>query len=115
MHEFGFHRRAMEEATLKGAQEGTAKPKVYGLDVLCLARKLALKHLEEANNHWRHAQSKTFSKALGLPASKFAHIFCTIVWPIELMARKQREWKADPSTIIGTILSGAKDLNGMGL
>lgn len=90
----------MEEARLEATQEEIAKPAVRQFVVDCLAQKLAVKHLKEVNKHWLRAQSTTLDKALGLPALKFAHIFCTIVWPNQLMARKQREREADPSTIV---------------
>jgi hypothetical protein len=111
---FGFHRKALEEARLEATQEERAKQAVRQFDVDCLAQKLAVKHLEGANKHWLHAQSTTLNEALGYAAPKFAHIFCTIVWPIELMAREQRKRDADPSTIVSEILSGAKDLKDMG-
>ena len=100
---FGFHRQDLEETTLEAIQEEIAKSAIRQFDVNCLAQKLAVKHLEGANKHWLRAQSTTLNKALGFAAPKFAHIFCTIVWPSELMVRKQREWEADPTTIVNVI------------
>lgn len=112
---FGHHHKTIMEDTLEAPPEEIAKAMICEHDVHYLARKLALKHLEEASQHWLRAQSMTWNKALGLPGPKFAHIFCTIVWPIELMARERRKREADPLTIMCTIMSGAEDLSGMGL
>lgn len=110
---FGHHRQAAEEDILEAPPEEIANAIICNHDVHCLARKLALKHLEDANQHWLRAQSTTWNKALDLPGPKFAHVFCTIVWPIELMARERREREADPLTIMSTIMGGVVDLRAL--
>jgi hypothetical protein len=50
----------------------------------------AFKQLDEANRHWKETQSTTLSKALRLPQARFAHTFCTIVWPSEYMETQTR-------------------------
>jgi hypothetical protein len=50
----------------------------------------ASKQLDEVNRHWKQTQSTTLSKVLRLPQARFAHTFCTIVWPSEYMEAQTR-------------------------
>ena len=59
-------------------------------DMCCMAQKFALVRLLESLSHWKTAQSTTLDKLLRFPVAKFMHMFCTLVWPIELMERELR-------------------------
>jgi hypothetical protein len=54
----------------------------------------ASKQLDGANAHWVDTQLTTLSRALQLPQARFAHTFCTIVWPGECMEKQTRECRA---------------------
>jgi hypothetical protein len=57
-------------------------------DMCGVSRQFALLKLEDALRYWTTIQSEPLSNVLRLPTARFMHAFCTVVWPIELMARE---------------------------
>jgi hypothetical protein len=86
----GYLRQVEEETMVQAPTQeiidGTIRPD----DVYCLARKFCLWQLEEVIKHWASSQLTTPSKALRLPAARYAHMFCTIVWPLDLLGKTAR-------------------------
>lgn len=72
-----------------------------------MAKARAVSHLEEVYFHCTKVRSITLSEALRLPAAEFEHAFCTLVWPVELMASRIRVSEA--KLIVSKLLSMAQE------
>jgi hypothetical protein len=86
----GYLRQVEEETMVQAPTQEIVDGTIRPDDVYCLARKFSLWQLEEVIKHWARSQSTTRSKALRLPAMRYAHMFCTIIWPLELLEKTAR-------------------------
>lgn len=85
------NQRQMLEATPTKAPHDEVMAGVIGHDDLCCrAQKFTAVKLEAAVLQMALVQWTSMGKVLRLPAAKFMHTFCTIVWPVELMERELR-------------------------
>jgi hypothetical protein len=77
----------MQRPTL--APEEVMAGKMSYNDMCSIARQFAVLELKKVIQGWTISQPLTLSNVLRLPMARFVHAFCTLVWPIELMARQE--------------------------